>query len=151
MPRTLGICFLSRSLTLMHCRPADLWDQVHAQDTNVSFTEFSECNILRPAQAATCQTYVRSSLRRMKIFAQAFYADEVSALIDSAIVFFGAFRGFVVARDLVSAQGVQYEFSRVDEEIMELMDLRRSHRGSGSNLYRGQNNDTPQRGDHQRR
>ncbi|POM68195.1 Hypothetical protein PHPALM_15675 [Phytophthora palmivora] len=32
--------FLSWGLTLMHCRPADLWEQVHAQAANVSFTDF---------------------------------------------------------------------------------------------------------------
>ncbi|KAK1935509.1 hypothetical protein P3T76_010734 [Phytophthora citrophthora] len=160
----------------MHCRLADLWDQINAQDTNVSFTDFSERNTLRPAPAATCRTDVSGALRSLKIFAQAFYADEVSALIDSAVAFvdrhnaisdsdtmgwklmafwktkkFGRFRGFVVAHDFVSAQGIQYEFSRVDKELMELMDLRRTHRGSDCNQHRGQNNDTPRRGDRQRR
>ncbi|OWZ01541.1 hypothetical protein PHMEG_00027044 [Phytophthora megakarya] len=42
---------------------------------------------------------------------------------------FGKFRSHVVARDLESAQGVQREFSRVDEKLLELMDLRVSQRG----------------------
>ncbi|OWZ06200.1 LOW QUALITY PROTEIN: hypothetical protein PHMEG_00021574 [Phytophthora megakarya] len=160
--------FLSRGLTLMHCRPVDLWNQVHAQDTDIFRNETHLSSISRYLSAD-----VSSALRSLKIFAQAFYADELSALIECAVAFvipykaisdsdtiayglmenekFGNFWGFVVARDLVSVQGVQYKFYRVDEELMELMDLRRSLRGSDSNQYRGQKNATPRRGDSHRR
>ncbi|OWY95467.1 LOW QUALITY PROTEIN: hypothetical protein PHMEG_00034519 [Phytophthora megakarya] len=162
--------FLSRGLTLMHCRPVDLWNQVHAQDTDVSFTDFSERNTLVQHKPVLVGL---TALRSLKIFAQAFYADELSALIECVVAFvnpykaisdsdtiayglmenerFGKFWAFVDARDLVSVQGVQYKIYRVDEELMELMDLRRSLRGSDSNQYRGQKNATPRRGDSHRR
>ncbi|KAE8977481.1 hypothetical protein PF004_g23769 [Phytophthora fragariae] len=169
--------FLARGLTLRHCRSTDLWDQIQAQDITTSYTDFSERNTLRPAPAATSRTDVSSALSNLKVFAQELYTDVVIRVIDSAIAFvdrykaisdsdtmgwklmafwitskFGRFRGHVVARDLVSAQVVEHEFSRVDEELLELMDLRRSHRGADTVPHRGHHNqETTRRGDRQRR
>jgi len=169
--------FVARGLNLMHCRTTDLWDQIQSQDTNISYTDFSERNTLRPAPSAASRSDVSRALRNLRVFAQDFYADAVISVIDSAMVFvdryraiadadtmgwklmafwitskLGRFRSFVVARDLVSAQAVQHEFSRVDEELLELMDLRRSHRGVDSVPHRGQHTqETTRRGERQRR
>ncbi|KAE8882707.1 hypothetical protein PF003_g33254 [Phytophthora fragariae] len=132
-----------------------------AQDSNISFTYFSERNTLRSAAPATSRADVSSALRALLVFARHFYNQAVVDLIDAASAFldsykgvadtdavgwkllafwvtnkFSKFRGFIVARDLDAAQEVRFEFSRTDEELLEILDLRRSRR-SGEHSTHG--------------
>ncbi|KAG7391436.1 hypothetical protein PHYPSEUDO_004971 [Phytophthora pseudosyringae] len=169
--------FLARGLMLMHCRPADLWDQVQAQESNTSFTDFSERNLLRAAPTAASRSDICGALRSLRVFAQDFYVDAVTSLIDNALAFverykgvqdtdaggwklmafwvtgkFGKFRSLIVSRDLKAAQDVERAFSRVDEDLLELLDLRRAHRGGESISQNGhQTQDPSRRGERQRR
>ncbi|KAG7375239.1 hypothetical protein PHYPSEUDO_002369 [Phytophthora pseudosyringae] len=161
----------------MHFRPADLWDQVQAQKSDTNFTDFSEHNLLRAAPTAASRSDICGALRSLRVFAQDFYIDAVTSLIDNALAFverykgvqdtdavgwklmafwvtgkFGRFRSLFVSRDLKAAQDVEREFSRVDEDLLELLDLRRAHRGGESIFQRGhQIQDPSRRGERQRR
>ncbi|KAG3063443.1 hypothetical protein PI124_g20185 [Phytophthora idaei] len=84
--------FFARGLTLMHCRPADLWDQVKAQELNISFSDSSERNPLRSVPAAATRTDVSSALRGLWVFAQEFYIDSITDLVDSTLSFVERYR-----------------------------------------------------------
>ncbi|KAG1699956.1 hypothetical protein DVH05_012393 [Phytophthora capsici] len=172
----LDFGFLARGLTLMHCRPADIWAQVKAQESNTSMTDFSERNLLRAAPSATSRSDISSALRTLRGFAQEFYVEDVTALIDSALTFieryrgiadsdavgwklisfwvtkkFGKFRSCIVARDLNAAHEVRHEFSRMDEDLLELLDLRRSHNNGAAAPSRSQNQSSGGRGSERQR
>lgn len=113
----------------------------------------------------------------LRVFAQAFYVEAVADLIDAALTFverykgvhashaigwklmafwvtskFGKFQSLIVSRDIDTAQEVQQEFSRVDEDLLELLDLRRSHCSSEPTAHRRQSSqNTFRRGERQRR
>ncbi|KAG7380979.1 hypothetical protein PHYPSEUDO_006576 [Phytophthora pseudosyringae] len=148
----LDFGFGAHGLTVMYYRPVDLWDRVQAQDSNVSFTDFSERNTLRPEVSASSRSDVFSALRSLRVFARHFYNDAVQELIDGASSFidsykgvsdtdavswkllafwvtskFSMFRRLIISRDFDAAQEVWLEFSLTDEEFLELLDLRRSH------------------------
>ncbi|KAF1783282.1 hypothetical protein GQ600_25910 [Phytophthora cactorum] len=90
--------FFARGLTLMHCRPADLWDQVKAQEPNISFSGFSERNPLRSVPAAATRTDVSSALRDLRVFAQEFYIDSITDLVDSTLSFVERYRGIFLTQ-----------------------------------------------------
>ncbi|KAG7377027.1 hypothetical protein PHYPSEUDO_012272 [Phytophthora pseudosyringae] len=150
--------FGEHGLELMHCRPADLWDRVQAQESNLSFTDFSERNALRPAASAASRSDVSNALSSLSVFAQYFYELPFVDLIDAAIRFVDRYRGipetdaigwklmafwvaskfsrllsWIVSRDVDAARGARDEFSRTDEDLLELLDLRRSHRTEEAN------------------
>ncbi|OWZ19671.1 hypothetical protein PHMEG_0006035 [Phytophthora megakarya] len=85
--------FLARRLILMHYRSADLWDQVHAQEANDSFTDFSERNTMRATPAATSRSDVSRALRSLRIFAQEFYVNTVIDLIKCRAYLCGSIQG----------------------------------------------------------
>ncbi|OWZ02362.1 LOW QUALITY PROTEIN: hypothetical protein PHMEG_00026087 [Phytophthora megakarya] len=151
--------FLARGLTLMHCRPADLWDQRNTLRVAPAATSRSDVSgALRSLRIFAQEFYTRlsiSSMPHLRIFAQEFYVDTVIDLIDAALTFverykgvyeadavgwkllafwvtskFGKFRSFIVSRDHKSSQEVQHEFSRTDEDLLELLDIRLAHRNS---------------------
>jgi hypothetical protein len=150
--------FGEHGLALMHCRPVDLWDRVQAQESNISFTDFSERNVLRPSPPAASRSDVSSALRSLSGFALHFYKQPVVDMIDVAIRFvdsykgipdtdaidwklmafwvtskFSRFRSWIVSGDSDAAHEVRREFSRTDEDLLELLDLRRSHRTEDTN------------------
>ncbi|ETM54547.1 hypothetical protein L914_02133 [Phytophthora nicotianae] len=140
-------------------------------------TRRSLSNALRAAPSATSRSDISSALRALRGFAQEFYVDDVTDLIDSALTFIeryrgiadsdtvgwklvsfwitkkvGKFRSCVAARDLESAQEVHHEFSPMDENSLELLDLRRSHNNGPAALSRSQKqSDGGRRSERQRR
>ncbi|ETP22949.1 hypothetical protein F441_03842 [Phytophthora nicotianae CJ01A1] len=141
--------FGCRGLSVMHCKPAQLMDRVEALESASVSTDFSEKNQLRPAPLATSKDDVLNSLRAPRVLAMAFYNDEVIDLIDAATNFlfrykglpetealgwklmsywvtskFNQFRSHLLSGSADAALGVRSEFSRNDEELLELLDLR---------------------------
>ncbi|KAG7387983.1 hypothetical protein PHYPSEUDO_013235 [Phytophthora pseudosyringae] len=57
------------SLMLMHCHPADLWDRVKAQYSNISFTDVSERNTLRSVAPSASRNDVNCPLHAPKVSA----------------------------------------------------------------------------------
>ncbi|KAG1687829.1 hypothetical protein DVH05_010114 [Phytophthora capsici] len=171
----ISVFYLALGLTLMHCRPAGIWVQVKAQGSNTSKTDFSERNPQRAAPSATSRSDISSALRTLRGFAQEFYVEDVTALIDSALTFieryrgiadsdavgwklisfwvkkFEKFRSCIVARNLDSAHEVRHEFSRMDEDLLELLDLRRSHNNGSTAPSRSQNQTSGGRGSERQR
>ncbi|KAE8897574.1 hypothetical protein PF005_g25265 [Phytophthora fragariae] len=164
--------------SISHARfKADMWDRAHAHESNVSLTDFSERNSLRAATPATSRSDVCSALRALRVFGLHFHNQDVIDIIDSALNFtdryrgvpdtdalgwkmmafwittkFSKFRSFLVLRDMDSARLVGGEFSRTDEDLLELRDLRRSRRtGDQGGLRPRQTPDSSRRAERPRR
>ncbi|OWZ08024.1 hypothetical protein PHMEG_00019494 [Phytophthora megakarya] len=153
--------FGNRGLSVMHCRPVDTLDRVNALESTSSSTDFSEKNQLRPAAPATSRLDVLEALRSLRVLAAAFYSPVVCALIDAASHFhsrykgipdndafgwkrlaywvttkFCAFRSHIVAKEVSEAAAVCHQFSRNDEELLELHDLRANQRPAATPSHR---------------
>ncbi|KAG4224319.1 hypothetical protein PC116_g27225 [Phytophthora cactorum] len=63
----------------------------------------------------------------------------------------GKFRGLIVSRNLEAAQEVQHEFSLVDKDLFDLLDLRRSQLDVEAATNRSQSHHVPCLGERQRR
>lgn len=143
----------------MHCRRVNAWDRLQALESDASLTEFSEKNTLRPAPSATSRTDISEALRTLRVFGGHFYGSGDIELVDSAISFidqyagvpehdktgwkmlafwvtskFSKYRSLLVAHDTDAAAGVRLEFSRNDEELLELRDLRELQRPSDASV-----------------
>ncbi|RLN21095.1 hypothetical protein BBJ28_00021930 [Nothophytophthora sp. Chile5] len=141
--------FGTRGLSVMHCRRATPLDRMTAMETAINMTDFSEKNALRPATIPTCRSDVGDALRALRIFGRRFYNRQVLDLIEEAISFidqytgipdtdtagwkmlafwvtskFSKYRSHVLARNAEGAQSVRLEFSRSDDALVELRDLR---------------------------
>ncbi|KUF81595.1 Pectinesterase [Phytophthora nicotianae] len=139
-------------VSVMHFREAGLLDRVRAMESSASSTDFSERNVLRPVAAASSRGELVNALRSRHIFGSQFYNQLVVDLLDTATMFvdryrglretdafgwklttywvtkkFRKFRSHLVARDTNAAAAVRFEFSRTDEELMEVKDIRSQH------------------------
>lgn len=85
--------FGAHGLTLMHCRPVDLWDPMQVQDSNVSFTDFPERNTLRLVAPSSSRSDITSALRSLRVFARHFYNQAILGLIDGASSFIDSHKG----------------------------------------------------------
>ncbi|ETI29829.1 hypothetical protein F443_23053, partial [Phytophthora nicotianae P1569] len=88
----LDFGFGPHGLNLMHCRPIDLQGRIDAQESNISFTDFSERNALRPAVSPTSRRDVSEALRALRVFARYFYNSDVVELIDTASAFIDSYK-----------------------------------------------------------
>ncbi|OWZ13803.1 hypothetical protein PHMEG_00012809 [Phytophthora megakarya] len=79
---------LARGLTLVRCRPADLWNQVQAQEANVSFTSFSERNTLRAATQHAVVNAHLASHQSLDMYYRPCHVKVTSASIPDIILVF---------------------------------------------------------------
>ncbi|TYZ68748.1 hypothetical protein PybrP1_003292 [[Pythium] brassicae (nom. inval.)] len=144
--------FGPRGLSVLHCGPVSVLEEMAAMEQGINMTDFSRTNRLTPAPLATDIQAILAAMKALATFASAFYNSNTSAVVERASFLIteyarygqldsktcklhaklGKFRGRILSGDLATASATRDEFARHDVHLMELYHAQQDRRVSAA-------------------